>query len=91
MVYDLEYISQINRFLSKMYSFLLLFLFVICLIVSFLPLSLKIKFSDWGFSSVVERLPSKRKALDSVPSSEKKKRKKKENKVLLLPCIVYPD
>jgi len=32
----------------------------------------------WGFSSVVERLPSKRKALGSVSSSEKKKRKKKE-------------
>jgi len=31
----------------------------------------------WGFSSVVERLPSKRKALGSVLSSEKKKRKKK--------------
>jgi len=27
----------------------------------------------WGFSSVVERLPSKRKALSLVPSSEKKK------------------
>jgi len=27
----------------------------------------------WGFSSVVEHLPSKRKALGSVPSSEKKK------------------
>jgi len=33
---------------------------------------------DWGwrFSSVVERLPRKRKALDSVPSSEKKNQKK---------------
>jgi len=30
----------------------------------------------WGFSSVVERLPSKRKALGSVLSSRKKKRKK---------------
>jgi len=29
----------------------------------------------WGFSSVVERLPRKRKALGLVPSSEKKKRK----------------
>jgi len=28
----------------------------------------------WGFSSVVERLPRKRKALGSVPSSEKKKK-----------------
>jgi len=39
----------------------------------------------WGFSSVVERLPRKRKALGSVPSSEKKKKrttttKKKEKK-----------
>jgi len=33
----------------------------------------------WGFSSAVERLPSERKALGSVPSSEKKKRKKKKN------------
>jgi len=32
----------------------------------------------WGFSSVVERLPSKRKALGLVPSSEKKKKKKKK-------------
>jgi len=31
----------------------------------------------WGFSSVVERLPKKRKALGSVPSSEKKEPKKK--------------
>jgi len=30
----------------------------------------------WGFSSVVERLPRKRKALGSVPSSEKKNQKK---------------
>jgi len=29
----------------------------------------------WGFSSAVERLPSERKALGSVPSSEKKKKK----------------
>jgi len=36
----------------------------------------------WGFSSVVERLPRKRKALGSVPSSKKKepKRKKKKKK-----------
>jgi len=34
----------------------------------------------WGFSSVVERLPSKRKALSSVPSSRKKKREKKREK-----------
>jgi len=31
----------------------------------------------WGFSSVVERLPRKRKALGSIPSSEKKNQKKK--------------
>jgi len=30
----------------------------------------------WGFSSVVERLPSKCKALGLVPSSKKKKKKK---------------
>jgi len=30
----------------------------------------------WGFSSVVERLPSKRKALGSIPGPEKKKKKK---------------
>jgi len=35
---------------------------------------------DWGFSSVVERLPSKCKALGSVPSSGKKKKKKRESK-----------
>jgi len=34
----------------------------------------------WGFSSVVERLPRKRKALGSVPSSEKKNQKKKKKK-----------
>jgi len=37
---------------------------------------LKIKMVGWGFSSVVERLPSKRKALGSVPSSEKQRKKK---------------
>jgi len=39
------------------------------------------KKQGWGFSSVVERLPSKRKALGSVPSSEKKffKTKNKNN------------
>jgi len=36
------------------------------------------KHRGWGFSSVVEHLPSKRKALGSVLSSEKKKRKKKK-------------
>jgi len=34
----------------------------------------------WRFSSVVERLPRKRKALGSVPSSEKKKEPKKKKK-----------
>jgi len=38
----------------------------------------------WGFSSVVERLPSKRKALGSVPSSEKKKKKERKTLELLL-------
>jgi len=32
----------------------------------------------WGFSSVVEHIPRKRKALGSVPSSEKKEPKKKK-------------
>jgi len=40
----------------------------------------KKKRRGWGFSSVVERLPRKRKALGSVPSSGKKKKKKKEKK-----------
>jgi len=34
----------------------------------------------WGFSSVVEHLPRKRKALGSVLSSEKKKERKKKKK-----------
>jgi len=38
----------------------------------------------WGFSSVVEHLPSERKALGSVPSSEKKKKKRKKKKWVLL-------
>jgi len=36
----------------------------------------KPKVGGWGFSSVVERLPRKCKALGSVPSSEKKEPKK---------------
>jgi len=40
----------------------------------FLPLG-------WGFSSVVERLPRKHKALRSVPSSEKKEQKKKKKEI----------
>jgi len=36
------------------------------------------KLLGWGFSSVVERLPRKHKALGSVPSSEKKNQKKKK-------------
>jgi len=35
----------------------------------------------WGFSSAEERLPSERKALGSVPSSEKKKKKKRSNQI----------
>jgi len=39
-----------------------------------------------GFSSVVERLPSKRKAPGSVPSSEQKeKKRKKKKKINLFP------
>jgi len=38
----------------------------------------KVMNRGWGFSSVVERLPRKRKALGSVPSSEKKNQKKKK-------------
>jgi len=38
----------------------------------------------WGFSSAVEHLPSKRKALGSVPSSEKKKEKKKSDHIASL-------
>jgi len=34
----------------------------------------------WGFGSVEKRLPSKRKALGSVPSSKKEKRKEKKKK-----------
>lgn len=37
----------------------------------------KISFWGWGFSSVVERLPSKCKVLGSVPSSGKKRKEKK--------------
>jgi len=36
-------------------------------------------YGGWGFSSVVECLPRKRKALGSVPSSEKKKKEKKKD------------
>jgi len=38
----------------------------------------EVRLAGWGFSSVVERLPRKRKALGSVPSSEKKKEPKKK-------------
>jgi len=38
--------------------------------------NLKFGRKGWGFSSVVERLPRKLKALGSVPSSGKKKKKK---------------
>jgi len=40
---------------------------------------LKVQGRDWGFSSVVECLPRKRKALGSVLSSKKKKKKKKKS------------
>jgi hypothetical protein len=43
-------------------------------------LALQLNFEGWGFSSVVERLPSKHKALGSVLSSGKKKEKKKKEK-----------
>jgi len=43
-------------------------------------LLLKKKNRGWGFSSVVERLPSKRKALGLVLSSGNKKIKKKKEK-----------
>jgi len=45
-----------------------------------LHLVLKADRRGWGFSSVVERLPRKRKALGSVPSSGKKNQKKKKKK-----------
>jgi len=48
--------------------------------VSSKPCGLRIWCRGWGFSSVVERLPRKRKALGSVPSSEKKNQKKKKKK-----------
>jgi len=35
----------------------------------------------WGFGSVVECLPRKRKALGSVPSSKRKKKKKKKKEI----------
>jgi len=38
----------------------------------------KARYRGWGFSSVAEHLPSKRKALGSVPGSERKKKKKKK-------------
>jgi len=39
--------------------------------------------SGWGFGSVVERLPSNRKAMGSVPQLRKKeKKKKKKNSIL---------
>jgi len=40
--------------------------------------NLRMDIGGWGFSSVVDRLPRKRKALGSVPSSEKKNQKKKK-------------
>jgi len=46
------------------------------------PCLKKPKLGGWGFSSVVERLPSKPKALGSVSSSEKKKEKEKKPKLV---------
>jgi len=45
-------------------------------------LAFKSVIQGWGFSSAVERLPSMRKALGSVPSSEKKKIKSVIHSVL---------
>jgi len=42
---------------------------------------LRVQARGWGFGSVAERLPRKRKALGSVPSSEKKNQKKKKKRV----------
>ncbi|MCV4633227.1 hypothetical protein OFB83_32000, partial [Escherichia coli] len=50
-------------------------------------LMLKNYSKGWGFSSVVERLPSKRKALGSVPSSKKKKKDKRKKKLILLKSL----
>jgi len=43
----------------------------------------------WGFSSVVERLPRKRRALGSVPSSEKKNQKKKKSEKEILTGVEF--
>jgi len=67
---------------------------VFCSLVSASSLVLKSVVRGWGFGSVVEHLPSKRKALGLVPSSEKKKRKKKKKSVVALPgrkCFWDPD
>jgi len=48
---------------------------------------LKSSLQGWGFGSVVERLPSNRKALSSVLSSGKKKKKKR---VLYIQVPVLP-
>jgi len=41
---------------------------------------MKVRACSWGFSSVLEPLPSKHKALGSVLSSKKKKKKRKRKK-----------
>jgi len=43
----------------------------------------------WGFSSVVEHLPSKLKALGSVPSSGKKRKKKPTKQRFIYLFIIY--
>jgi len=54
---------------------------VLCLLSPEYPVSTALqKVPLWGFDSVVERLPSKRKALGLVPSSGKKKKKKRKEK-----------
>jgi len=47
----------------------------------------------WGFSSMVERLPSKCNALGSVPSFEKKKKKRRRRRCphLSTTRFVHPD
>jgi len=44
----------------------------------------------WGFSSVVEHLPSKRKALGLVPNSGKKEKKKRKKEKIKKASLSYP-
>jgi len=48
-----------------------------CSFINRLVVDVKTEGGGWGFGSVVKYLPSKHKALGSVPSSKKKKKKKK--------------